>query len=411
MPAKKSSAKLAELEAENKRLAKQVKQLEEAKQAKRRHFWRTFGVVGLSGLAGALLIAGNLLFWAGNTLIHTDKYVAVTTPLIQNEEIQKAIAQKATNRLFENVDVEQVVQESLPERAQFLAPTLSSRLQDSTQQSLERLLANDKFEELWANSMARGHERVKNFVTNYEGDGTLNLDDFYQRLSEELKTTKLAFLADKPLPANVASIVLVEAEWLPVAHNLVTNIGLYETLATVLFLACLIGAVLLAQNRRRMAIRVGLLVALLMFIQLISIRVAVHSVVSSAQPEYQAAAQEATNIVSKSLVLSSRTILLVGLLIALVAWISGPSRGASAMRNRIQLFLEGRAHKALFSKGENGLSRWFGAHKRTLQWLAISVVAIIMLLTTLSPVLVFWYALLILFLVSLIELLAAQTKK
>jgi hypothetical protein len=178
-----------------------------------------------------------------------------------------------------------------------------------------------------------------------------------------------------------------------------------------LFLACLIGAVLLAQNRRRMAIRVGLLVALLMFIQLISIRVAVHSVVSSAQPEYQAAAQEAANIVSKSLVLSSRTILLVGLLIALVAWISGPSRGASAMRNRIQLFLEGRAHKALFSKGENGLSRWFGAHKRTLQWLAISVVAIIMLLTTLSPVLVFWYALLILLLVSLIELLAAQTKK
>lgn len=393
---------------ENESLRSQMNTAARSKGRRTHHFWRAFTSAAMISLAGALLVAGNLLFWAGNTIINTDKYMAVVTPIIQNKEVQTALAQYTTDQLFSTVDVQQIIQDSLPPKAEFLAPTLSSQVEKSTLAALEKVLANEKFQDVWINGMRMSHEKLLAYVRSYEGNGTISLQDVYQQATAGLSDTKLAFLADKQLPAKVGSITVAEASWLPAAHTIVVNIGLYQALTTLLFLALSIGAIWVSSNRRRTTITLGVMFAAFMLVTLIGIRIMNMAIVNSIDTQYQPAVQEIVNALTQSLVVATRTILLLGVLTVIIAWMSGPYPAAAAIRRRSQLFLGGNVHGALFSHGENRFTLWIGAHKRILQWVLVILIAVIMLLVTLSPALVLVYALLMLVAVVVVELLAAR---
>ena len=52
------------------------------------------------GIAGGLLLSGNILFWTGNTLVDNNKFAAITEPLIKQPAIQTAISKYGTDQLF-----------------------------------------------------------------------------------------------------------------------------------------------------------------------------------------------------------------------------------------------------------------------------------------------------------------------
>lgn len=400
----------AQLRAENKRLlaenAALKKQQASSSRPTRHRPWRSFAIILCTVVAGAVLVAGNLLFWAGNTVVDNGRFASTTSPLIKQPEIQQGLALYATNKIYENVDVQQTIQDVLPPRADFLAPSLSSQVKNLTQTSFEKLLANQRFQDAWTDTLTNAHSRIINYVKNYQGDGTITLNDFYNRLSSNLQDTKLSFLANKTLPSNVGNITIIEAGWLPTAHNIVVNIGLYQALSTLLVIILSVLAVWLAKNRRKMVIILGTVYSVLMAITLVSIRLSQNLIPKNFDSQYQAAVSAAVKTITNSLLIQTRTILLLGLLVILIAWITGSSRVAAVSRVRINLLLEGKLHTAIFAH-ENSLTRWIGGHKRVLQWTAIAIIAAIMLLVSLSPALVLWYALFMLVIVLIIEMLAA----
>lgn len=391
------------LAAENARLKQQLNSKESAISGK---LWRKVAIILCIGLAGALLVVGNILFWAGNTLVDSNKFISATTPLIKEPDVQQGIALYTTNQLYQNVDIQQTIQDVLPPKAEFLAPTLSGQVRTATQDTLEKVLANEKFQTTWTDTLTKAHTRIINYVKNYQGDGTITLNDVYQNLSKQLEGTKLAFAANKTLPNNVGSITLITAGWLPTVHNIVTNIGLYQTLATLLVLALSALAIWLAKNKRKMVLTLGITYSLLMLVSLLSVRVFQHMVPTHVASEYQAAVKTATQVITGSLITQTRTILLLGILTVVVAWVTGPYRAAKVVRERLQRLLEGKLHQAIFSH-ENGFTRALGAHKRKLQWFSVLVIAVIMLVVQLSPTLVVAYGLLMLFVALIIELLSA----
>jgi hypothetical protein len=410
--ARTAKTTVATLQAENKRLQAENASLKKrlSGQSGSHRVWQKVGIVVCIALAGALLVAGNLMFWAGNSLVKEDRFVSATSPLIKQPEVQQGIALYATNQLYQNVDIEQQIQNALPPRAEFLAPPLSGQVRTATQTSLEKVLANEKFQDTWTNTITKAHARIINYVKNYQGNGTISLNDVYQNLSKQLEGTKLAFAANKTLPANVGSITLINAGWLPAAHNLVTNIDLYRFLAIIIVLAASALAIWLARNRRKMVVTLGIVYSFLMLISLLSIRVFQHVVPGKVASEYRPAAQTAVNVITHPLIIQTRTLLLLGILMVVIAWLTGPYRSARTLRGRIQILLEGRLHQALFAK-ENGFTRWMGNYKRVLQWLAVGIIVIIMLfLVQLSPKLVVLYGLLMLLVVLVIEFLAAPER-
>ncbi len=398
----------AALKAENKKLSRTLADSGIA-QAVTKNRWRSLAVIILVVISAVLIFLGNIFFWAGNTVTKTDRYVKTVAPLVEDPAIQTAVATYATQQIYDNVDVEPYIAEVLPPRAQFLAPTLTTQLEGQTKNALNKIVASPKFKQVWVDTQTNAHQRFVKVATNYTGDGTIRLNNLYQYLSGELKNTPLSFLAGKQLPKNVGNIQIAEVKWLPKVHTLVTQIDTWRIIAICMLVLTTAAAVLVSQRRRRTTITLGLTYAGIMFLTLISIRVGREVSANSVNTEYQEAVRHAYQIIVHQLGLQTIAVMLGGLLVAAVAWISGPSRSARAITSRVNTLLAGHAHKALFSK-ENTATLWLGANKRVIQWGYVGILAAIMLFSRLTPLSLVLFAVIMLVGVLIVELLAAPQK-
>ena len=398
----------SQLVSENAKLKKQMTEILN-KPDKRNKIWKNLIIFVCIAFAGAILVAGNLLFWVGNTIVETNKFVATVNPLIEEPAVQQGIASYTTNQLFTRFNVEQSLTDVLPPRADFLAPTLTNQLKSTTQSSLEKILSNDsKFQTIWKDTIKTSHEKLIGYIRQYEGNGTITINSIYKSLSDELQNTKLSFLANKNLPASVGSITVANFPYLPLAHNVVNYLGLYQSIAIFLLIGFSVIAIVLSANKRKTVIVIGIMFTIFMALSILAIRIVVYSVTNLAQSDYRNAIGALANIIADPLISQTLMLLLLGILIAAVAWISGPYKVAILTRKRVKTLFEGNIHQAIFSSGENNFTMWVGSHRQILQWSAVAIVAFIMLIVELSPILVFWYALLILLLVLLVEMLAAK---
>lgn len=356
-----------------------------------------------------MIFLGNIFFWAGNTVTKTDRYIETVGPLVDDPAIQKAVAVYATDQIYQNVDVQPILTNALPPRAAFLAPALASQLEHQTEVVLNKVVASPKFKEVWINTQRKTHQNLINAATKYAGDGTIKLTGAYQFLSSQLAGTPLSFLANKQLPNKVGNITLVNSRYLPAFHKLVTRIDTWRIMSISLLVVTSVGAAWLSRNRRRTTITLGLSYALIMFMTLIAIRLGDEIIASNADAQYRTAVQNAYQIITHQLATQTLTIMLTGLLVAVVAWITGPYPSAHKISDRINTLLSGNAHSAIF-KQENSFTAWTGIYKRKLQWGVVIALALLMLVTTLTIHKLVLFTTLMLVSYFILEILAAPPK-
>lgn len=391
MPRNKNPAvQLKELQDENEALKRELAQLQHSgvekngPNASQGNTWKKIGAVASIIMATALLVAGNLLFWAGNTIIDPQRFNAIVSPLIKTPEIQQALSHYVSEQLFARVNVQQILEENLPERIAFAAPALAGQVESATQTALTRITQNESFQQTWNSTIESAHARFINFLQNYQGDGTIELSEVYDRLVAQLPETRFGLLSKVQLPEQAGSITLVDASWLPFAHNVANNIWLYRILATVLCIGCIALAIWLSRRRRRTAITIGVIFAIFMVVTLIAIRITQQQLVANVVSDYQPAARVVSESLLQSLILQTRVLFVIGIVIALVAWVSGPYKSATLMRSRIELLFGGNIHDALFGRGENAVTRWTGDHKRLIQWGLTAIAALVIVLSPLN---------------------------
>ncbi len=379
--------------------------------SKRKNPWnilRNITVVLLISFAVALLTAGNLFFWTGNTVVKQDRYVAATAPIIKDSEVQKAMSLYTTNSIFNNIDVQQQLVNVLPPRADFLAPQLSSQLKGFTNTTLQKSLANPKFQEKWNQVQARQHDRLINFAANYSGDDKISINEIFNQLTSNLKDTKLSFLAGKQLPPKYGDITVVQASWLPIFHNVVTHIDAWRTIALSLLAVCLAIAIWLSRNRRRIIYMFSLFAGIFMFITLIALRAIRERVADNTDPQYSEGVRHALQIVFHSLVLQTVTILAAAIILGLIAWLSGNSRGAKAVKNQVSLLFSGKLHDSIFGSSSNKFVNWVQSNKRVLEWASVGVLTLLMLVVRLTLKSLLIYVLLLLISILAIEVVGGQ---
>jgi hypothetical protein len=399
------------LKAENSRLIKKSQVAKKNKKTKRNGLGRSLGVIALVVIAAAILTAGNILFWTGNTIVKQDRFVAATAPIIKDPQVQQTMALYATNNIFNNVDVQQITESVLPPRADFLAPQLTAQLKTGTQKILQTALAKPELQDKWNSVSARQHDRLINFATNYEGNGDISVNEVFNQLSTKLKDTKLSFLADKQLPPKVGDVTVVNATWLPAFHKLITNIDTWRLLAVIVLILSVVGAVWLSRNRRRTIYIFSWVAGGFMLASLISLRIIRETVAEKADPQYEQGVRNVMQIVFHSLVLQTVTILLAILLLGFITWISSTSNGAMAVKNKFALLFSGKLHDQLFGKSKNKYVLWTRRNKRQLEWSILGLFTAVLLIVRLTPGALFTYSLLLLISITTIEIISGQPDK
>ncbi len=290
-------------------------------------------------LAGVLLLLSSFAVWINRVALNTDVFVDTSSQLIEDDAIRRAIATKAVDELYANVDVQAEIEKQLPKDVKSLSGPAAAALRQGAYEIVDRALEQPALQRVWASTIRQSHETLVQVlegggprVTTEGGVVTLNLDQIVRDAADRIGIGEQ--VADK-LPEDAGRIEVLRSDELDAVQN---GFQLLKTLAWVLPLLTLAAfalAVWLARGRRRQAVRgVGIAVLVVGVLGLLAANLTGNYVVNSlvADRESRHAADNAWNILTDLMRSSFRWLVLIGILFIVASWLAGPGRRAIASR-------------------------------------------------------------------------------
>ncbi len=376
--------------------------------------WRRFLVGFLVVLASILTPVSVLAVWTHNTLLNTDQYVETVGPLAEDPAIQQAVANRVTQALVQNVDIEKEVKDALPAKASFAAPFITDGIERFVNEAALKLIQTQQFDNLWNNANRRAHARLvtvlkgegQETVSTRNGEVVVNLKPVLEKVKAKVDSLGVSIFDKVPIGSIGSTITLFQSKDLRAAQE---GVKVLDTLAIVLPILTVLlfaAAIALSGNRRRTLLRSGLGVAIAMAVLLALFNVGrtlYLDAVTSAGANKDAA-EAAYNQILSFLRLSARTLFVVGLLFLIGAWLAGPGKYATKLRTGVRNLAQGDAAETGVQQGRIGT--FVGHYRNPLRILVVGVgLVILMVLAAPGPVAVLVIALLIVAGLVLIEFL------
>ncbi|MGW0424801.1 hypothetical protein [Streptomyces sp. NPDC003015] len=373
-------------------------------QTARHHRLRSTGSVLLILFAALLSLLSVIAVWANSIVRDTDRYVATVGPLASDPDVQKAVTNRVTDVVLAQMDVDVLVKQlqdavsgkGVPPKAAQLVGNLDGPIASGLKQlvsgTVERVVSSSAFEKVWVDANRRVHSSVDKALTG-EGGGAVSLKNdqvaidvapIVNQVKERLVGTGLGIAAK--IPDVHTDFVVVQSKDI---GKIKTYMRILEIMGSWLPLIALLVAaagVYTAFNRRHALIGAGLAVFLAMLVLGITLTVFrdiyLDHLPFGASP---AAAGAVYDALIRFLRAGVRALGAVALIVAVGAFLSGPSRIAVLVRNGCRRSI-GALRDVAVSEGLRlgAVGRFVHRFKR---WIgvAILVVAAIVLFTWTYP--------------------------
>jgi uncharacterized membrane protein len=283
--------------------------------------------------------------WANRQFLNTDNWTKTSSELLQREAVRNQVADFLVDQLYAHVNVRGELESALPPQAKPLAGPLAGGLRNVADQGINQLLQRPRVQQLWENANRAAH---KAFLKTIEGGGpnvsttggnvTLNLGQIAVSVATSLGLGNVA----SKIPPDAAQITVLKSNQLDAVQNglkALRGITLVIVLLTLLLYAI---AVVVAQDRRRQALRMvgwSLIVAgvLALLVRTFVGQQVVDSLSSTAS--VRDAVSDTWDVASSLLVEAAQSTIAYGVVVVLGAWLAGPTRAATATRRFLAPFL------------------------------------------------------------------------
>jgi hypothetical protein len=299
-------------------------------------------------LAGLLLLLAAFAVWVNRVALNTEVFASTSSSLLDDDEIRAAVANRAVDELFANVDVQAEIEAQLPKDYTGLAGVATAGLRRASYEIIDRALEEPIFQELFKITLTESHETLVQVlegggdrVSTDEGEVTLQLRPIIIEAADRIGLGEQA--ADN-LPADAGSIVILRADELDTAQNVFQLLKTLAWLLPLLALAAFAIAVWLAGDRRRAVRGVGITVVVVGLLGLVAANLTRNYLVDSlvAREDDREAADDAWNILTDLMRGSFRVMVVVGVLFLVAAWLAGPGRHARSVRGWLAPVLQSR---------------------------------------------------------------------
>jgi hypothetical protein len=373
--------------------------------------WRRLLVGFLVVVVCVLAPISVLGVWVRNTILHTGQYVDTMAPLADNPDVQQAVANRVATAVGESDDIESQVRDVLPDRAKRLAPVIMGGVEQAVRAATLRLVQSDEFETLWREMNRRAHGRVvallqgegNDTVSTKNGEITVSTGPIIDRV-----VSKISLLENVDTSSLDTEVVLFKSEDLRKIQGATDLLDSIANFLPFILLALLAIAIALSGNRRRTVLRAALGIALGMAILLVILNVA-RNLYLNALPESvnEDAAAAVYEQVLSFLRLSLRTALVIAVLVAIGAWLAGPGKFATRIRNSV------RGGDRALEPGEtpSAASTFVYEHRTALRAVVVGVgLLILVLLQAPTPLAALLIALLIVIGLVAIELVGRDAR-
>lgn len=296
---------------------------------------------------GCLLAAVSVpAVWLNRTVMDTDAWVETVGPLAKDPAIQNAVANAATDQLFERVDVEELAEQALPPKADFLAGPLAAQVQNFARDAAHSLVRSPTFNDLWIEANRSGHATViaaltgtrGKYVSVADGQVTLDLSPIVRDIKGRLNEAGLGVVTGA-VSGIGGKYVLFSSPALAQASQAVKVMNNLALLFPLLALALLLGSVAVAGNRRHAVFWIGVGLTVAMTLTFEGVNLARYPYISAVErlgTIPSDAALAAYNTIFAGLQAAQLTMLAFGLVLSIGAALAGPSQPAVRLRSVVQ---------------------------------------------------------------------------
>ena len=363
---------------------------------RRRVSWRTPVSALLIVIGGVLAPVAVVGVWTANQVSDTNRYIANVEPLIHDPAIQNALTDKVTTAITSHLNVvgytnqaaALLTSKGLPRVGTLLktfGPSIASAVAGFVHNTVHKVVTSPQFANAWIQVNRVAHQTLVKAlsgqggsITVSNGQVTLDLAPFIAIVKQAL--VKRGFTLVNSLPPIHPTLALFSSKTLVQAQTLYRLINDLKIILPILSLLLIAAGVYIARQHRRALIGAGLGFAASMLVLgaalLVFRGVYLNSVPNSVFPANAAAA--AFDTLVRFIKEALRVLLVVGLIVAIGAFFTGPS--TTAVRTRAGFV---SAFDWLRSSGERkGLStgpagRWTYAHRHALRISAVGLAAVI----------------------------------
>jgi hypothetical protein len=395
--------------------------------ARRKHNgWRAWVSVVLIVIGCILAPLSVVAVWTDNQVSNTDRYVANIEPLIHDPAVQRALTDKITTEIDTRLNVKGLTTQAATALSQkgltrvgALLNTFSGQIASSVygfiHTQIAKIVASQQFAQVWVEVNRHAHAQLVKALSG-QGNGAftisngqvvLNLGPVIDQVKTRLATRGLTIV--NKIPHINPTFPLFSAKYLVKAQSGYRLLNDLKIVLPILTLVLLGLGVYVARGHRRALIGAGLGFAASMAILGLGLTifrgVYLGSVPSSVLPADAAAALYDTLV--RFIRDGLRILLVVGLIVAIGAFFSGPSVTAVRTRGAFKSgfdWLRRSGEHAGVSTGPVG--RWTYTHRRALRITAVAIAALVFVFWGLSSwVTVVVIAIVLLVVLGLIELI------
>ena len=402
-------------QAEIDRLRAEVEQLR-SKQAstvrRRRIGWRAPVATILIVLGCVLAPVAVLGVWSANQVSDTSRYIANIEPLIHDPAIQNALTDKVTNQITSHLNVTGLTNQAaalLTDKGltrvgtllQSFGPSIASAVNGFIHDQVRKIVSSPQFANTWIQVNTVAHQAVVKVLSG-EGNGTVTVSNgqVVISLGPFINIVKQSLAAARQLTKAQS------------AYRLINNLKIVLPILSLLLIGL---GVYLARGHRRALIGAGLGFAASMLVLgagLVIFRsIYLNSIPNSVLPSDAAAVIFDTFV--RFIRAALRTLLVVGLVVAGAAFLTGPSVTATSIRKALKSgmdWIRQRGEHAGVTTGPVGT--WTYAHRKGLRIGAVALAALLFVFwgrpTALVVILI---AVLLLVVLGLIELIGRPPAK
>jgi hypothetical protein len=373
--------------------------------------WRRILTWVLVVLTSIAILTSAVGVWAHRTLLNTDSWVATVGPLAKDHAVTDAVATQVSDQLTQVLDLEDRLKQELPPSLQNASGAIATAANQLIVNLVQQLMRTDQFHTFWVEANRQAHAAAvrvlrgdTKLVSTKNGEVTLNflpliakalqrvetrwpgvggtspdVPDITQSTPPDQARAELSAAIGRPLPENFGTITVFKSDQLAAAQDAV---NLFDKLVVALLIVTvllIIATIVVAVRRRRaiVALALGAVVALIIANTIINaLKDQIVGLVGS--PEARAAAKATVNQLVDRLDLITRSLIVLGIVVALVAFLTGDSRPARAIRRE-----SARAGRAIVgtSSGDSvprGV-RWVHDHVVELRWAALALALLLLL--------------------------------
>jgi hypothetical protein len=381
--------------AELERLRTEVTELRK-RQPRRRVSWRA-PVSALLIVIGCVLAPLSVVgVWTANQVSDTNRYIANIEPLIHDPAIQNALTDKVTvaitSRLnvtgYTNQAAALLTSKGLPRVGTLLktfGPSIASAVAGFVHNTVHKIVTGPRFANAWIQVNTVAHQTLVQALSGQggaisvsNGQVTIDLAPFIAIVKQDLAAR--GFTLVNSLPPIHPTLALFSSKTLVQAQTLYRLINDLKIVLPILSLLLIAAGVYIARGHRRALIGAGLGFAASMLVLgaalLIFRGVYLNSVPNSVLPSDAAAATFDTLV--RFIKEALRALLVLGLVVAIGAFFTGPSvtavRTRAGFASALGWIRSGGERKGL-TTGPAG--RWTYAHRYALRICAVGLFAVI----------------------------------